>query len=224
MFTPRRIVHSLVTLLMLATLGMTQNKPTTQTSSNSQPRKTENFAAEMKRLRDTWVKEFNARNAKGVADLYAPDAVLMRWDGTVHGYDSILAEFERSATGNAHNYVVHPLHVEHSGDLAYETGAYNVTLREGDAVFINTGWGDLFLEKYNNAEALKSYQAAFEADSSWVPALLGAAHALDNDDPPQAAAMIKRVLQINPKSADAQPKVRPQEDLEDIVLDESKSG
>ena len=54
----------------------------------------------------------------------------MRWDGTVHGYDSILAEFERSATGNAHNYVVHPLHVEHSGDLGYETGAYNVTLRD----------------------------------------------------------------------------------------------
>jgi len=130
MFTPRRIVHSLITLLMLATLGMAQNKPTTQTSPNSKPRKIENFAAEMKRLRDTWVKEFNARNAKGVADLYAPDAVLMRWDGTVHGYDSILAEFERSATGNAHNYVVHPLHVEHSGDLAYETGAYNVTLRD----------------------------------------------------------------------------------------------
>ena len=63
MFTPRRIVHSLITLLMLATLGMAQNKPTTQTSPNSKPRKTENFAAEMKRLRDTWVQEFNARNA-----------------------------------------------------------------------------------------------------------------------------------------------------------------
>jgi len=69
---------------------------------------------------------------------------------------------------------------------------------------IQTGWGDLFLEKYNNAEAIKSYQAAFEADQRWVPALLGAARALDNDDPPQAGAMIKRVLQINPKSVEAQ--------------------
>lgn len=69
---------------------------------------------------------------------------------------------------------------------------------------IQTAWGDLFLEKYNNAEAIKSYQAAFEADPRWAPALLGAARALENDDPPQAAAMIKRALQINPSSVDAQ--------------------
>jgi tetratricopeptide (TPR) repeat protein len=69
---------------------------------------------------------------------------------------------------------------------------------------IQTGWGDLFLEKYNNAEALKSYQAAFEIDQRWVPALIGAAHALENEDPPQALGMIKRVLQINPSSVDAQ--------------------
>ncbi len=69
---------------------------------------------------------------------------------------------------------------------------------------IQTGWGDLFLEKYNNSEAIKSYQAAFEADQRWVPALIGAARALDNDDPPQAGMMIKRVLQINPKSVEAQ--------------------
>ena len=70
---------------------------------------------------------------------------------------------------------------------------------------VQTGWGDLFLEKYNNTEAIKSYQAAFEADPRWAPALLGAARALEgDDDPPQAAAMIKRVLQINPSSVDAQ--------------------
>lgn len=69
---------------------------------------------------------------------------------------------------------------------------------------IQTGWGDLFLEKYNNAEAIKSYQAAFEDDPRWVPALLGAARALQDDDPPQAAMMIKRVLQIDPSSVDAQ--------------------
>src|SRR6185437_10120416 len=69
---------------------------------------------------------------------------------------------------------------------------------------IQTQWGDLFLEKYNNAEAIKSYQAAFEIDPRWVPALLGAAHALADDNPPQAQPMIKRVLQINPKSVDAQ--------------------
>jgi len=69
---------------------------------------------------------------------------------------------------------------------------------------IQTGWGDLFLEKYNNAEAIKSYQAAFAADPRWAPALLGGARALENDNPPQAAAMIKRLQEINASSVDAQ--------------------
>ena len=109
-------------------ISLAQNSPKEEaTERSSNPEK---FFATMKHLRDTWVREFNAHNAKAVAALYAPEAVLMRWDGTVHGYDSILAEFERSASGNAANYIVHPLHVEQSGDLGYETGAYNVMLRD----------------------------------------------------------------------------------------------
>ena len=76
------------------------------------------------------MNEFNAGHADKVAAFYASDAVLMRWDGTVHGYDSILAEMQRSITGGAHAYVVHSLHTERSGDMAYDTGAYNVTLRD----------------------------------------------------------------------------------------------
>ena len=69
---------------------------------------------------------------------------------------------------------------------------------------IQTAWGDLFLEKYNNSEALKSYQAALEADPRWAPALLGAARALENDNPPQAASMIRRLQEINGASVEAQ--------------------
>jgi ketosteroid isomerase-like protein len=36
----------------------------------------------------------------------------------------------RSITGGAHGYVVHSLHSERSGDMGYDTGAYNVTLRD----------------------------------------------------------------------------------------------
>ena len=122
-----RAAYSVAILIVLLATAAAQ-APTKPASST--PTKTDDFAAAIKKIRDTWVQEFNARNPKGVATLYAPDAVLMRWDGSVHGYDSILAEFERSANGNAHNYVVHPLHFEHSGALGYETGAYNVTLRD----------------------------------------------------------------------------------------------
>ena len=68
---------------------------------------------------------------------------------------------------------------------------------------INTQWGELFLEKHNKADALKSFQAALEADEKWTPALLGAAQALEDDDPPQAVAAAKKALEINPSYVDA---------------------
>lgn len=92
--------------------------------------KPDNFAGQMQKIRESWVQEFNAGHADKVADFYAPEAVLMRWDGTVHGHDSILAEMQRSIRGGAHNYVVHSLRTDHSGDLGYDTGAYNVSLRD----------------------------------------------------------------------------------------------
>jgi ketosteroid isomerase-like protein len=92
--------------------------------------KRDTFAAQMQKIRETWVQEFNAGHGDKVAAFYAPEAVLMRWDGTVHGHDSILAEMQRSISGGAHDYVVHSLRTDHSGDLGYDTGAYNVTLRD----------------------------------------------------------------------------------------------
>ncbi len=68
---------------------------------------------------------------------------------------------------------------------------------------INTAWGELFLEKYKPAEAMKSFQAALQADPRWTPALIGAARALDDDNPPQAVAFAKSALEINPSSVDA---------------------
>lgn len=67
---------------------------------------------------------------------------------------------------------------------------------------INTAWGDLFLEKYDKAEALKSYQAALKVDPRWVPALLGAARALAGEDSPQALKIVAQVLEVNPSSVD----------------------
>jgi hypothetical protein len=116
----------LFVLVILLAATSAQQRP----SSKSAQSPADEFASEVQKLRDTWVQEFNAGNAEKVAAFYAPEAELMRWDGTVHGYDSILAELKRSISGGAHDYVVHSLHAEHSGDLGYDTGAYNVTLRD----------------------------------------------------------------------------------------------
>jgi len=114
---------------MLAGTAIGQERPADTSQTKRGKSNTEAFAAEMQKLRDNWVQEFNAGHADKVAAFYAPEAVLMRWDGSVHGYDSILAEMQRSVNAGAHDYVVHSLHVERSGDVGYDTGAYNVTLR-----------------------------------------------------------------------------------------------
>ena len=69
---------------------------------------------------------------------------------------------------------------------------------------IHTALGDLFLEKYDNAEALKSYQMALQVDPRWTAALIGSARALADENPPQAAALAKRALEVNPSSVEAQ--------------------
>jgi len=68
---------------------------------------------------------------------------------------------------------------------------------------INTGWGDLFLETHNRAEAMKSYQAVLEEDAKYGPALLGAAQALSDDNPPQAMALAQKALEVNPSDVAA---------------------
>lgn len=68
---------------------------------------------------------------------------------------------------------------------------------------INTAWGELFLEKYNKAEALRSFKIALLVDPRYVPALLGAARALADDNPPEAVSNAKTALKVNPNSADA---------------------
>ena len=102
-------------------LGQSAEKPATSRESTS----TEDFATAIKKIRDTWVQEFNTGHADKVADLYAPEAVLMRRNGSVHNRDSILAELKRSILVQARNYTLESLHAEHSGDLGYDTGIYN---------------------------------------------------------------------------------------------------
>ena len=68
---------------------------------------------------------------------------------------------------------------------------------------INTAWGDLFLEKYNKREAVKSYQQVLEADPTYAPAVIGMAQAIADDNPPQAIELARHALEINPSSVDA---------------------
>ncbi len=69
---------------------------------------------------------------------------------------------------------------------------------------LNTEWGELFVEKYANAEAAKSFQEALKADPDYGPALVGMARALADENPPQAVQLAQRALKVNPNDAGAQ--------------------
>jgi tetratricopeptide (TPR) repeat protein len=80
---------------------------------------------------------------------------------------------------------------------------FRVASNGGPDPAIDTAWGLLFVEKYNNAEALKSFQQALNGDPQWAPAHAGMARALAEENPPAAAAAAERALAIDAQLADA---------------------
>ena len=67
-----------------------------------------------------------------------------------------------------------------------------------DDPVINVAWGELFLEKYNGADAVRSFAAALQADNDSVAARIGLARATREQDPAAARAAAEGALEINP--------------------------
>ena len=61
----------------------------------------------------------------------------------------------------------------------------------------HTLWADLFLEKYNAADAERSYQDALDVNARYVPALVGIAQVVGDEK------SLQRALAINPNSVQA---------------------
>lgn len=67
---------------------------------------------------------------------------------------------------------------------------------------VQAQWGDLFMKTHASAEAARSYQDALKADEAWIPALLGNARALGDDDPKASGESLAKAQQLAPKSPD----------------------
>jgi ketosteroid isomerase-like protein len=126
-----RKVDSRLALLMMVLVGvLSWGQAPAKAAQSRKTVKSEDFASAIKRIRETWVQEFNAGHADKVAALYADEAVLMRRSGSLHNRESIQADLQRSITAaQAQNYIVQSLHSESSGDLGYDTGMYNEDVR-----------------------------------------------------------------------------------------------
>jgi tetratricopeptide (TPR) repeat protein len=59
---------------------------------------------------------------------------------------------------------------------------------------IHAEWGDLFLERHQPADAVTSYRRALELDARWIPALVGMARAMADDEPESAHQAFERAL------------------------------
>ncbi|HYR41813.1 MAG TPA: tetratricopeptide repeat protein [Terriglobia bacterium] len=59
-------------------------------------------------------------------------------------------------------------------------------------------WGDLLAEKYNEPEAIASYQDALKIDPNMPEAHIGMATALADSEPEKAAAALDRAMKTNP--------------------------
>jgi tetratricopeptide (TPR) repeat protein len=80
---------------------------------------------------------------------------------------------------------------------------YKAAASASDDPAVETAWGLLFLEKYNKAEALKSFKDAIAADDEWAPAHVGLGRTLLDENPPAAGAAANRALEIDPRLSDA---------------------
>jgi len=79
----------------------------------------------------------------------------------------------------------------------------NAALAAPDDPAIQTLWGELFGEKYEQLEASKSFNEVLALDDQWAPAHLGMARALADTDPSTARTFAEAALEIDPDYLDA---------------------
>jgi tetratricopeptide (TPR) repeat protein len=144
-----------------------------------------------------------ARDATGEAALQL--ALLYKMLGRSADADVILTGILKQAAGTSDaTALFRAARAAHALNRARDANSlYRDAERAGgDPAAIETGWGRLFLDKYNQPEALKSFQAALQADSAWAPAHAGLARLLQDDDAEGAAASANRAIELDPQFVD----------------------
>ncbi|HTL00969.1 MAG TPA: tetratricopeptide repeat protein [Vicinamibacterales bacterium] len=90
------------------------------------------------------------------------------------------------------------------GQMHLANDAYQIAAgRAPNDAAIQTGWGELWLQTHDNGEAVKSFADAMEADENYLPAQLGMAQAIIDENPPGALKLVQRVITADPASVRA---------------------
>jgi cellulose synthase operon protein C len=114
------------------------------------------------------------------------------------------AVFRQGATSSDPAVLLRAARAAHALNRPREAKTFFLDAERAGAppAMVETAFGRLFLEKYNPAEALKSFQAALETDPQWAPAHAGLARVLEDEDPPKAAEAAEKAIAIDPNLAD----------------------
>ena len=91
----------------------------------------------------------------------------------------------------------------HALSNAREANGIYRALSTSDDPAVHTGWGLLFLEKYQRGEAVRSFKDALKLDPEWAPAHAGLARVLADENPPAAVAAATKALDIDGELLDA---------------------
>ncbi len=103
-----------------------------------------NDVKEITEIRETWVKEWNAKHIENVAKLYAMEAFYLPSDGTrVTGQSEIQAAFEKLSDSTV---AVRSTSLSCAGDVAYDTGSYTQDLPSSTLTGGATGSGSKRVE------------------------------------------------------------------------------
>ena len=147
------------------------------------------------------IAERNLVSAAGL-ELALLQHYLGRRDEAEPRLNTIAMQFQRSRS---------PLHIYYAAQAARVLGEHRLanslmrlaTQEAADDPALQTFWGELFGEKYDQLEASQSFTDALNLDGEWAPALLGMARALADTNPPSAREAAARALEINPEYLDA---------------------
>jgi tetratricopeptide (TPR) repeat protein len=82
--------------------------------------------------------------------------------------------------------------VQQANDLFRDAAAM-----DGDDSELQTAWGDLLVEKHQQADAARSYRAAIQADRGYALAYVGLGRTMAETNPPVARQLAERALTLN---------------------------
>jgi uncharacterized protein (TIGR02246 family) len=113
---------------------------------------------ELHRVAAAWKAAYNAKDAAGVASLYAPDAYYVSAHVVAHGRREIQAYFQRGIDASGHLDAVALMSSGRSADLAYWVGTYEATnagrkVRGRNVVVARKLEGTLLIVAHQSVEA-----------------------------------------------------------------------